>query len=1040
MKGKISSNALSTWPDTWVDPVSEFSWKGTIDDAAGAGSTCRTAKKYTNTTFPPVTLVPTSVPTPAAIPIAGTTRKDPFYSTRIFAVREYVDKSWYKKAFPSESALLPCTWITPFNLPVIAPPVANEGRGTQLVTAHMTSLVAGSPPQTQSSSTVGSEQSTQGSAIPLITVVPTTTSPAPQLPMSQTSLQDSSSSVDTTISEHPVVLGTASLVEASSASSLAPVPDSTVQTSVSLSPPGSQIEGALVSLLAQPKSTTPGPVSAAPVATAEQPTVSSSRDAIAAAILSIFSADSASVDQPAATIAVITSHDEVSTAAPTPPTSAAEPSTGQEAGPSDAQTSISDIAVTPTAQNSDTFITSNSIPSTAMALSPGSKTFSYAPLSSSAGLLLAGQTLAPGGSPVTVSGTTLSLLPGGSSIAANGATYRVPTGAPAAIPNTAGDALAPFSYDPTSSHIIFAGETISVGGPPITISGTTFSAAAGGSDIVIDGQTQAIEFTTSPKNSRSTTTSNYNPVPTQGSEGVVIDSTTILPGSAATVNGATMSVPSSGTQLIVNGNTYQLADTIPGPTEAGAQFHTISLLSGGSSLAIGGITILLPTASSLPAEYFLPPNGKGMSYVPITKGSLTGIVLYGHTLLPGSTITTLGNTIAIPTSGAKLLVDGETYELAPYFSTPLPFTTKAGSSAINPAATGVITAAPNILSFTPVTSGSLTGIVIGTQTIPQGSLATVAGYTISVPTSGSNIIVDGEPYTLPTSSPAAGSEDLITVGPITFPYTPVTSGTVAGIAIAGVTLFPGSARTIGGGILSLPSPSGSAPPSALVIDGTSYALATPLPTTLGPGAITAGSDILSYNPITSGSEVGLSIAETTIVPGSVITTEGETISLPPPSSGTEPTQLIVDGTTYPLIPGLSTQPNQIITFGENTLSYSLTTAHGTPEVIIGTKTLRPGGPAVTVSGEKLSLVSGATQIVVAKGSSTVTEAVVQPTTANVQSSAGGVVASGSASGQYVASGPASASGKAVSGALRKRWMGRVGAGFVVGVGVLLSIV
>ncbi|KAK8216689.1 hypothetical protein M8818_001652 [Zalaria obscura] len=704
MKGKISSNALSTWPDTWVDPVSEFSWKGTIDDAAGAGSTCRTAKKYTNTTFPPVTLVPTSVPTPAAIPIAGTTRKDPFYSTRIFAVREYVDKSWYKKAFP---------------------------------------------------------------------------------------------------------------IEASSASSLAPVPDSTVQTSVSLSPPGSQIEGALVSLLAQPKSTTPGPVSAAPVATAEQPTVSSSRDAIAAAILSIFSADSASVDQPAATIAVITSHDEVSTAAPTPPTSAAEPSTGQEAGPSDAQTSISDIAVTPTAQNSDTFITSNSIPSTAMALSPGSKTFSYAPLSSSAGLLLAGQTLAPGGSPVTVSGTTLSLLPGGSSIAANGATYRVPTGAPAAIPNTAGDALAPFSYDPTSSHIIFAGETISVGGPPITISGTTFSAAAGGSDIVIDGQTQAIEFTTSPKNSRSTTTSNYNPVPTQGSEGVVIDSTTILPGSAATVNGATMSVPSSGTQLIVNGNTYQLADTIPGPTEAGAQFHTISLLSGGSSLAIGGITILLPTASSLPAEYFLPPNGKGMSYVPITKGSLTGIVLYGHTLLPGSTITTLGNTIAIPTSGAKLLVDGETYELAPYFSTPLPFTTKAGSSAINPAATGVITAAPNILSFTPVTSGSLTGIVIGTQTIPQGSLATVAGYTISVPTSGSNIIVDGEPYTLPTSSPAAGSEDLITVGPITFPYTPVTSGTVAGIAIAGVTLFPGSARTIGGGILSLPSPSGSAPPSAL---------------------------------------------------------------------------------------------------------------------------------------------------------------------------------------------------------------------------------
>ncbi|KAF2116508.1 hypothetical protein BDV96DRAFT_611832 [Lophiotrema nucula] len=85
----------------------------------------------------------------------------------------------------------------------------------------------------------------------------------------------------------------------------------------------------------------------------------------------------------------------------------------------------------------------------------------------------------------------------------------------------------------------------------------------------------------------------------------------------------------------------------------------------------------------------------------------------------------------------------------------------------------------------------------------------------------------------------------------------------------------------------------------------------------------------------------------TLTPGQVITTDGYTISVP---TGGHGSSLVVDGSTIPVNnnPGPTGPP--VLTAGDKTI-----TANSQGQFIIGSKTLTPGGPAVTDHGTTYSL-------------------------------------------------------------------------------------
>lgn len=102
-----------------------------------------------------------------------------------------------------------------------------------------------------------------------------------------------------------------------------------------------------------------------------------------------------------------------------------------------------------------------------------------------------GQTLAPGSSPVVVSGTTYSLDPSASHVVVNGVTDPgVPPAGPTHFPvNSVGDSTIIWE---SASQFKVGSQTLAPGSSAMTIGGSTYSLAPSGSTIVVNGQTQAI--------------------------------------------------------------------------------------------------------------------------------------------------------------------------------------------------------------------------------------------------------------------------------------------------------------------------------------------------------------------------------------------------------------------------------------------------------------------------------------------------------------------------------------------------------------------
>jgi hypothetical protein len=220
-----------------------------------------------------------------------------------------------------------------------------------------------------------------------------------------------------------------------------------------------------------------------------------------------------------------------------------------------------------------------------------------------------------------------------------------------------------------------------------------------------------------------------------------------------------------------------------------------------------------------------------------------------------------------------------------------------------------------LLGSQTISLNSDSDIVVASHTLSPGSAITVSGQQISLGSSGA-IIINGASQTFGIPALASTSPVVIVVGGTT-----LTGNPSSGFKIGTQTLFPGSAITVGSGVISLPS-------------------VTPAPVTK-PSINTNPILILGSETYTENASSDFIIASQTLAPGSAITVSGQVISLSPTGNA-----VIV---------------NAVPTWVTSTTGLSPESAE--TSLVIAGQTLTAGG-RVTVGGDVLSLAPSGTDIVV----------------------------------------------------------------------------
>jgi hypothetical protein len=236
-------------------------------------------------------------------------------------------------------------------------------------------------------------------------------------------------------------------------------------------------------------------------------------------------------------------------------------------------------------------------------------------------------------------------------------------------------------------------------------------------------------------------------------------------------------------------------------------------------------------------------------------------------------------------------------------------------------------------------------VVIGTQTLTQGQSTNINGVPVIVPSDGggTRIVVGGTTVAVnnyPTIAP------ILTVGQNT-----ITANPQGQFIVGTQTLKPGGpAITVDGSTLSL-GPSGT----IAIVNGVTQTLAN-VPIVTGAPAITVGGRVVSATLVGGTSQFVL--GDKTLVPGSAITVDGTTYSMPVDGRGTE---IVVNGATSTLQPGQS-----VLTLGKQGITATI--KDGTTAYVFGAgQTLTPGG-VLTISGTTFSMpVSASGSVVVING-------------------------------------------------------------------------
>ena len=366
---------------------------------------------------------------------------------------------------------------------------------------------------------------------------------------------------------------------------------------------------------------------------------------------------------------------------------------------------------------------------------------------------------------------------------------------------------------------------------------------------------------------------------------------------------------------------------------------------------IAGTSLQITAHSHAPGQGSSPTPGPviSLSSSVFMQDGHSNFVVGSQTLAPGGAAITVGTTVlSLATSASAVVVDGHSSQLASVIASPSTIgedtdplvhyilSAIGGSSgkAIPPSA--VIT-----LGSSTYTRDSNSNIVIGTQTlVPGGAPITAGGTVLSLGPSASAVVINGRTSILADTDTAAAPPAAITVG-----SSIIAEDSASQFVIGSQTLVPGGAAiVVGSQTLSFASST-----SAIVVNGQTLAITTPAPNHPVP-VITIGSMVYSENNASQ-----FVIGSQTLIPGAAAITVGsQTLSLA--SSGSA---VVVDGKTLVISTPSSGPSAPVITIGS-----AIYTENSASQFVIGSQTLVPGGEAITVGTETVSLDSSVGSIVV----------------------------------------------------------------------------
>jgi hypothetical protein len=368
-----------------------------------------------------------------------------------------------------------------------------------------------------------------------------------------------------------------------------------------------------------------------------------------------------------------------------------------------------------------------------------------------------------------------------------------------------------------------------------------------------------------------------------------------------------------------------------------------TLNPGGSAIEISG------TSYSLQASGGVVVNGETLpvsTMAPSASPPVTPVVIGGITATPFASGIYIVADQTLSRGGSAIEISGTMYSLSPSANNAILNGQAAPISIIQPILQLPATVVIGGVTAKPESSGAYY-LIAGQTLIPGSSALEVSGVTYSLPSSGANIVINGA-----TSNIA--QTDIRTVSAVVFGSATAVPLLAGGYVVGSQVISPGgSAVDISGTVYSLPSSGNS-----VVVDGKTTTIKA---ITTDDAVITLGSQ--SYTAVAA-SATPLVIASQTLVPGgNAITVSGAVFSLPSHAIGS----IVINGQTT----ALATMASGVIelSIGSQQLSFTPLSSG----IVIASQTLYPGGPAITVKGETLSIPLHGTAVVIQSGTATTTE-------------------------------------------------------------------
>lgn len=259
-------------------------------------------------------------------------------------------------------------------------------------------------------------------------------------------------------------------------------------------------------------------------------------------------------------------------------------------------------------------------------------------------------------------------VPLGSELVAGSSTVKIPSGSSNSVFTAAGHAFTP----QPDSGVIVVGNTLSVNGPAVTVSGTALSLLSSG--LVIGSQTFTVPTPSiDPKTSASTSTAftmgGHTVTPLGDSSVIVQGATLSVGGPATTISGIGLSLASSA--LVIGTQVFAVPTPAPNPKTSPSNAFTmgghIVTPLGDSSVIVQGATLSIngPATTISGTALSLAPSGVviGSQLFAVPTSALGTsrdiVVIDGTTLTAGSPVVTIAGTpISLAAGTAGLYVTG----------------------------------------------------------------------------------------------------------------------------------------------------------------------------------------------------------------------------------------------------------------------------------------------------------------------------------------------------------------------------------------------